>query len=464
MIKFNISEKDGLKYSKISGDTNKIHIDNLTGYNSIFGEKICHGTLVLIKILEKIDLLKIINDKNLFYINFNFAKYFKYQHPISVIKNKNIFNIYQEDQKKLTINFSLKKKIDFSNFKKKNNIVTFYPKKNKNIFNIYKKKQKKLKINFSLKKKIDFSNFKKKHSIVTFYPKKNKKISDIFIILNNLSKYVGTVYPGRFSIISEINIYFNKHSYLFDNKLKIISKKIDPRLPIIENQLTFKNYLVQFKSLERPIVKNNKKIDNKLLRNKINKIKYNALIIGGSQGIGKDVLNILSDNHNIKKFVTYNKNKISKKSNTIYPIKFNVFDKINTLDKIIEANSPLKIYYFASPKIYFDNTLPLSIKKNYKFIFLNFPSLLLERYKNKNITLFYPSTSNILENRNSYYSKIKKNAEHKIKKICLKYRIPFEIVRFPALNSRQSVSLTNPSPTSLNEYLKKYPKIINKIF
>jgi hypothetical protein len=421
MIKFNISEKDGLKYSKISGDTNKIHIDNLTGYNSIFGEKICHGTLVLIKILEKIDLLKIINDKNLFYINFNFAKYFKYQHPISVIKNKNIFNIYQEDQKKLTINFSLKKKIDFS-------------------------------------------NFKKKHSIVTFYPKKNKKISDIFIILNNLSKYVGTVYPGRFSIISEINIYFNKHSYLFDNKLKIISKKIDPRLPIIENQLTFKNYLVQFKSLERPIVKNNKKIDNKLLRNKINKIKYNALIIGGSQGIGKDVLNILSDNHNIKKFVTYNKNKISKKSNTIYPIKFNVFDKINTLDKIIEANSPLKIYYFASPKIYFDNTLPLSIKKNYKFIFLNFPSLLLERYKNKNITLFYPSTSNILENRNSFYSKIKKNAEHKIKKICLKYRIPFEIVRFPALNSRQSVSLTNPSPTSLNEYLKKYPKIINKIF
>ena len=273
MIKFNISEKDGLKYSKISGDTNKIHIDNLTGYNSIFGEKICHGTLVLIKILEKIDLLKIINDKNLFYINFNFAKYFKYQHPISVIKNKNIFNIYQEDQKKLTINFSLKKKIDFS-------------------------------------------NFKKKHSIVTFYPKKNKKISDIFIILNNLSKYVGTVYPGRFSIISEINIYFNKHSYLFDNKLKIISKKIDPRLPIIENQLTFKNYLVQFKSLERPIVKNNKKIDNKLLRNKINKIKYNALIIGGSQGIGKDVLNILSDNHNIKKFVTYNKNKISKKSKT----------------------------------------------------------------------------------------------------------------------------------------------------
>ena len=90
--------------------------------------------------------------------------------------------------------------------------------------------------------------------------------------------------------------------------------------------------------------------------------------------------------------------------------------------------------------------------------------LLLKRYKNKNISLFYPSTSNIFENRNSYYSKIKINAEYMIKKTCSKYKIPFKMVRFPALNSRQSVSLTNPNPISLNEYLKKYPKIINKIF
>ena len=87
---------------------------------------------------------------------------------------------------------------------------------------------------------------------------------------------------------------------MFEDKLKIISKKTDPRLPIIENQLTYKNYLVQFKSLERPVVKNNKKVKNKLLKNKIKKIKYNALIIGASQGIGKDVLNILSDNHNLQ--------------------------------------------------------------------------------------------------------------------------------------------------------------------
>ena len=134
------------------------------------------------------------------------------------------------------------------------------------------------------------------------------------------------------------------------------------------------------------------------------------------------------------------------------------------MDEIINFNTPIKIYYFASPKIYFDNKITLSIKNDYKFIFLNFPLLLLNRYKKKNIRFFYPSTSNILENKNSYYSKIKLNAEHKIRKICSKNQIPLQIIRFPALNSRQSVSLTNPSPISLPEYLKQFPKLINKIF
>ena len=51
-MNFTITENEGLKYSKISGDYNKIHIDEKTGYNSIFGEKICHGTLVITKIYQ----------------------------------------------------------------------------------------------------------------------------------------------------------------------------------------------------------------------------------------------------------------------------------------------------------------------------------------------------------------------------------------------------------------------------
>ncbi len=426
MKKFSISEKEGLIYSKISGDINKIHTDNLEGYNSIFGEKICHGTLILIKIFEKINLSKLIKNRNFFSININFSKYFKYDYPISIIISKNTFNIYQEGQKKLFIIFSIRKKINFE----------------------------------------PFETFDKKKEIIISPKKlnKNTKLNDIYMLLNSLSKYVGTVYPGQHSIISEININFNKKTKLKRNKLKIISKKKDARLPIIENQLNYKDFLVNFKSLERPFVKKNKKIDNKLLKNKIKKIKYNILIIGSSQGIGHDILNIFNENKNIKKFVTYNKNKIKINSNSIYPIQFNVYNDLNKIDKILNKNTPIKIYYFASPKIYFDNKLPVSIRNIYKYIFLKFPILLLKRYKDKDISFFYPSTTNIFENKNSYYSKIKLNAETKIKKICLKYQIPLQIIRFPAINSRQSVSLSNPNPKSLSEYLKQYPKLISKIF
>ena len=55
---FLITRKEGINFSKLSGDTNKIHINERTGYNSYFGFNICHGVLVLFK------FFKIINIKN----------------------------------------------------------------------------------------------------------------------------------------------------------------------------------------------------------------------------------------------------------------------------------------------------------------------------------------------------------------------------------------------------------------
>ena len=57
-MKFIITEKQGYKYSQKSGDRNNIHINNLTGYNSFFGEKIIHGTFVLQKLLNLIKIKK----------------------------------------------------------------------------------------------------------------------------------------------------------------------------------------------------------------------------------------------------------------------------------------------------------------------------------------------------------------------------------------------------------------------
>jgi len=57
-MKFKINEEDGRKYSILSGDNNKIHINKIFGYNSLFGETICHGTLIVNKIFKIIKLKK----------------------------------------------------------------------------------------------------------------------------------------------------------------------------------------------------------------------------------------------------------------------------------------------------------------------------------------------------------------------------------------------------------------------
>ena len=51
---FIISKAEGKKFAKISGDYNKIHIDEKVGYNSIYGNIVCHGVLVLLKFLKKV--------------------------------------------------------------------------------------------------------------------------------------------------------------------------------------------------------------------------------------------------------------------------------------------------------------------------------------------------------------------------------------------------------------------------
>ena len=67
-MKFIISESDGLLFSLKSGDHNKLHLDDLVGYNSIFGEKICHGSLVLSKVFKFIKLKNTINKKKKIFI------------------------------------------------------------------------------------------------------------------------------------------------------------------------------------------------------------------------------------------------------------------------------------------------------------------------------------------------------------------------------------------------------------
>ena len=87
-MNFKIIDKEGIDYSKISGDNNLIHLKNLEGYNSIFGEKICHGCLVIIKFLKIIKINNFLKKKKRLSIKINFKKHVSYNQNI-VIKKKN---------------------------------------------------------------------------------------------------------------------------------------------------------------------------------------------------------------------------------------------------------------------------------------------------------------------------------------------------------------------------------------
>lgn len=426
MKSFKITNNDALKYSKISGDYNKIHTNDKIGYNSIFGEKICHGTLALIKILKLINLKRLIKDKKKFSINVKFQNFIKYNNKIFVLKKKNTFTAYQDLREVIKI------KTNFENPSLKTTKLPRY-------------------------KKISIFTRKKKY-------KKDQKIENISYLLNILSKYVGTVYPGDLSIIKEISINFNFKLNPKINNIKIISNKLDPRFPIIQNRLSTENFIIDFQSIERPVVKKNKKFIPKIITKKIQKIKYNALIVGGSQGIGLEVVNILNQNKKITKIVTYNVNKIKKSNKKMIPIKLNIFKDLNIINNIIKKHSPLRIFYFASPKISFENKLSRDLVKKYQYMFLKAPLTLLRKNKTKEISFFYPSTTNIFKNKNAYYSQVKRSAEIKLSKLCNKNDISINIIRLPALYSRQSVSIINPNPPSLTEFLQSNPNIFSKIF
>ena len=80
---FLIKEFEGLNFARLSGDNNLIHTSNLTGYNSIYGNKIAHGVLVILK------FLKIVNLKYFFNLKIQFKNGFKYNSKIKIIRIKN---------------------------------------------------------------------------------------------------------------------------------------------------------------------------------------------------------------------------------------------------------------------------------------------------------------------------------------------------------------------------------------
>lgn len=406
---FKISEKQGHAYTLESGDKNKIHLDNLEGYNSIFNHKIVYGTLIFRKVLKQFNYKKL----NQYSVKIEFIKGFKYDVPI----NFNTKTIFQK-------NFGLAK------------------------------------INFFKKNLFDFEN--KKLKLVKIYKLKNIDSNNkIKVLLNYLSWYVGMVNPGRYSLINSINLIYNS-KHLKSESLKIYSKK-DPRFPIIYNRIEFDKFIVEFKTLIRPHLKKiNTKISRQIKNYALN-TKIPILILGASTGIGKEIFDIFRVNKNIKIIVSFNNNKISSNKKNINIYKIDINNILKKIKPILNQYTNLRIYYFISPKILLSQNNVSKIIE-YKKFFINIPKKIISLiHKNSNIEFFYPSTVFIDEKRDDDYTKSKIIAEKTLNKL-IKKNIKINILRIDKINTKQNLDLFNTKNPSFTEKLNMNQHYQKKIF
>ena len=420
-----IKRNEGVKFAQKSGDTNKIHLDHLTGYNSQFGENIIHGSYLLIQFLS---VNKI---KNFNFIKIEFFDGFFYDIPIKVDKIKSnkindIFKLSQNNEEKSRIEVSKKIKIqDFRKIKKK----TF---------------SKKFIINRNIKK--SFTN-----------PKIDNELN---LALNYLTKYTGMIYPGEYSLISEIKIKKNDISNYKD--VKIYSEKPSSRHPIIYNNLYYQKLEISFLTLFRPKLEIKKNKNNSYLLNLIKKIDQNILIIGASSGIGNELFNLFKYNKKNKIIATYNNNKITFKKRNVIVKKINVEKNLNQIFSIIKSYKSLLVYYFPTPKINLRNNSN-QYSKIYKKFYVSIPIKLIKCcIENKNY-FFYPSSIYIDEHQNNPYTKAKSLAEKKIHKI-KDSKLFVNILRIPEINTKQNLSVFNKNLPSFIQLLKKNNDFRNKVF
>jgi hypothetical protein len=426
----NISKRESVRFSKITKDKNPIHIDKQVGLDSVFKKNICHGVLLILKILNKINNIQP-------FLSCNYSVFIKFIKPI-FFDEKILIN-YRH-------NFS-----EYNFIAKQNNQkiceIKIKDKNNKNInmqnFNFYKKNRK-----FFFK----FRN-------ISVYKFRNE-LKNLQNLLCNISFYVGMIKPGKNGILNSIEINkFNAIQNKF-SQISINTKKIDRRYNLYNNELIYKKYIARFVSSERPEYKIVKHKNNKKLKKIINKVCKDVIIISGSSGLGESFLNIIKDNKKIKIISTYSKQKPKKNLRKNILFKKISFPKdLLKLIKIIKKLNYPYVFYFTSPSINFGKNLSAKNKILYKQIFVKIPVKILY-HLNRNISKFiYPSTTNIDYNINATYSKVKLEAEKELKKFSSCY-----IHRFDKLYSKNTVSLYNYNIINIQKLLNQKPELLYKFF
>lgn len=385
-----INVKKSKTFSAISKDANKIHFDKVFASRYFIKEPIVHGAYLVIFALSEF-LKRQKNEIIITNASLNFKNFVNVNEDFSIKIFKDKIIIYNKFHTKLEIYLSYKKANRKAYFKAKNNKKKFLE------FNFEKL------INFELIQQLIYSSY-----------------------------YIGTIKPGSGSLILNIKLNFNK---LYSSNIKPhVEKKIKSFYIISYQSNFFKLQITACKLV--PFKKKIKKL--KLKAKTLEKLKDKKILIFGS----KSDLAVRLDDSLFKK-INCKIYKFSFRINIDKPIISSKQKKI--LKKKILDIKPNYIFYFSSPKIYFDERKNKKLFNYYKVIFKDYLETIIKfiRENKSQSKIFYPSTT-FLNNKKKYkryksYLSSKQLAEKTCKS--KKNRSFIDCVRLPKLISRSNYNL-----------------------
>ena len=401
-----INFKQSKTFSLASKDSNKIHLNKLFASKYFVKEPIVHGVnLVIIALSEFLKKQKheivitslSINFKNFININENFN--------LKIFKNRIIINNAFHTKLEIFLEYNKLRKEDFLKTK-------------------YKKKKF---LKYSFKKLLNFGLVQQ--LIYTSY-------------------YIGAVKPGNGSLILNIKLNFNKH--FSSNTKPGVEKKIRNFYVINYQSNFFKVQITACKLVP--------------FKKKIKKLKFKSKTLEKLRG--KRIL-IFGPKSDLAERI--DKNLFNKTNCKIYNFSFRINidkPKINygqkkLLKRAISIIKPNYIFYFSSPKIYYDEKKNKKLLFYYKAIFKDYFETIIKFVReNKTQTkIFYPSTI-FLSNKKKYFRyKSYLTSKEMAEKICRKKNNKDFItcLRLPKLISRSNYNL-------LGYYEGKNIKILDKYY
>ncbi len=442
------SLKDQVAFAEFSGDFNPIHVDPIAARRSIAGQCVVHGIHGLMWALDS--FISFFNLKPS-------AIKIKFKHPIFL--DDEVLCYYDNVKNKLQITSGEVILYDIS--------LSFDSEIEHHKFNLSCK----LPLSAPLDNSIsdleeippqDFFYVGQLDLAKNLFPNMVAAYSIEFCAeISSISEVVGMRYPGlrSFFLSANINLRINKF------ERNIIVQNIDARFNLMKIKINAASLICDCEVL---LIKKPYETFSLIdLQAKISKTEFheiNALIIGGSRGLGESVAKIIALGGG-KSLITYSTgyddclmvaNQVSAMGQKCSIAKIKMPEDIHLISNLGNFN---QVYYFPTPKIFGKRNSSYDVKLYESFyeIYVNSFNSIIDSFAKKRdkVVLFYPSTEAI----NQPLPELEEYIDAKIagEKLCKKFdgheSISIYSFRIPRTGTDQTISLINAESENPNDVM-----------